>query len=77
MKIPETEERIVYYYWFVLCKMWKEIELRGKNEDTISYTVILHPALNDPYKPNSTEEQIIVRKFIDAGVAEMVGDKPM
>ena len=70
MKMLSAEEEIAYYFWFVLNKIKKQIEIKEKielqNEKdfSISYSIFLYPTLNDPYKPTSINEQIIIEKFI-------------
>ena len=70
-----AEEKIAYYYWFVLDKIKADIELRSKNDNSISYFIFAYPALNDPYKPNYLTEQKIVGKLIENKIIEEIAEK--
>lgn len=75
MKMLSADEKTAYYFFFVLDKIKVEINLQIAAKDPVNYIVVLHPALNDPYKPNSTTEQGIINKLIKVGVVTEAKEK--
>lgn len=75
IKIPSADEKIAYYFFFVLDKIKERIKLQADAKNPVIYTVVLHPSLNDPYKPNSTTEQGIISKLIAEGVLEQAEER--
>lgn len=59
-----SEERMVYYYFFVLDKIKNELSLHDIKDGRLRYDLFLFPSLNDPYKPNPTQEQILIANLI-------------
>lgn len=70
MEVLSADEKITYYYWHILNKIKEAAELQNNENAPITYALFLHPALNDPYKPNSVVEQELIQKMIDEGILE-------
>jgi len=51
-----------------LDKIQAKINIQTDKETPVDYIVILYPSVNDPYIPNPTVEQEIIKKFVTDGV---------
>lgn len=58
-----SEEIYDLHWWFVLEKIKKELLKNDNSVTRVIYSLFLHPIINDPTKPNSTEEQLIISKL--------------
>lgn len=72
MKGLSSEEKVTYYYWFVLDKIKKELELRGKDDTPIVYTVYAYPTVSDSQIPNQLTEKRIIEKLTESNVIEEI-----
>lgn len=75
MKILSADEKTAYYFFFVLDKIKEGVNPQAESKKPVIYSVILLPALNDPYKPNSITEQKIISMLIREGAIEEVEEK--
>lgn len=65
-----SEERMTYYYFYVLDKIHEGLILHRSKDGSIRYDLLLFPSLNDPYKPNPTQEQQLIDNLIRDKVLE-------
>lgn len=64
------EEKMAYYYFYVLDKIHEELVIHDSKNGCVRYDLFLFPSLNDPYKPNSTQEQTLIANLISDKILE-------
>lgn len=65
-----AEEKTAYYYFYILNKIKEGLILKDNKNGVVEYNLFLYPSLNDPYKPNSTQEQILIDNLIKSNILE-------
>lgn len=72
MKLLTAEEKTAYYYFHVLNNIREKLDPSDKNDESVEYHLTVYPSLNDPCRPNPTQEQILIDYLIKDKVLEKV-----
>lgn len=74
MQLLTSEKKLSYFNFYILDKIKEYLDIHS-DEGKIEYIVFLYPSSSNPYQPNQTEEQLLLKKLIDKRVIEEIKEK--
>lgn len=75
MSTPLADEKLAYWFLYVLGKIKEALDLKATGEEAVLYNVFVDPPPQDILVPHPGKEQEILFKLISLGVIEEVNER--